>query len=75
MNKEQAIEFEGTVEEAFPNAVFAVRLDNGHEMKAHLGGKLRKNRISILPGDRVVVEMSAYDLTKGRIVYRGKPKK
>ena len=75
MEKEKAIESEGVVEETFPNAVFAVRLDNGHVIKATIGGKLRKNKISILPGDRVTVEISVYDLTKGRITYRGKPKK
>ena len=63
---------EGTVTEAFPNTHFKVKLDNGEEVNAHLAGRLRMYRIKILPGDRVTVELSAYDKTKGRIVYRRK---
>ena len=62
----------GTVQEALPNAVFRVTLDNGHKVLAHISGKMRKNFIRILPGDRVAVELSPYDLTRGRIVYRYK---
>lgn len=64
------IEMEGTVTEALPNAMFRVELDNGHEVLAHISGKLRLNFIRILPGDRVRVELSPYDLTRGRITYR-----
>ena len=64
------IEFEGTIIESLPNAMFRVRLENDHEILAHISGKIRKNFIRILPGDKVRVEMTPYDLTKGRITYR-----
>ena len=64
------IEFEGTILEAMPNAMFRVELENGHEILAHISGKIRKNFIRILPGDKVKVEMTPYDLTSGRITYR-----
>ena len=70
MSKQDMIELEGTVKEAMPNAVFKVELPNGHEILAHISGKLRMNFIKILPGDKVTVEMSPYDLTKGRITWR-----
>ncbi len=70
MPKDQAIEIEGVVTEALPNATFRVKMENGHEVMAHASGKMRKFFIRILPGDRVKVELSPYDLTKGRIVYR-----
>ena len=70
MAKEEAIEVMATVEEALPNAVFRVSLENGHEVLAHISGKMRKHFIRILPGDKVMVELSPYDLTRGRIVYR-----
>ncbi|HHW58207.1 translation initiation factor IF-1 [Thermoanaerobacter thermocopriae] len=72
MAKDDVIEVEGTVIEALPNAMFQVQLDNGHKVLAHVSGKLRMNFIRILPGDRVTVELSPYDLTRGRIVWRGK---
>lgn len=72
MPKQQAIEQEGTVTEALSNAMFRVELDNGHVITAHISGKMRLHYIRILPGDRVRVEMSAYDLTKGRISFRYK---
>ena len=72
MSKEDVIEFEGVVEEVLPNTLFTVRLDNGHAITAHISGRLRINYIKILEGDRVKVEMSPYDLTKGRIVFRYK---
>lgn len=72
MPKEDAIEVEGIVVEPLPNAMFKVELDNGHRVLAHISGKMRKNFIRILRGDRVLVELSTYDLTKGRIVYRFK---
>lgn len=72
MPKEDVIEVEGTVEEALPNAVFKVKLDNGHEVLAHISGKLRQHYIKILPGDRVTMELSPYDLTRGRITWRAK---
>lgn len=72
MAKEDVIEVEGTVVETLPNAMFQVELENGHEILAHVSGKIRMNYIRILPGDRVTVEMSPYDLTKGRITYRFK---
>jgi translation initiation factor IF-1 len=72
MAKEEAIEVEGVVEEALPNAMFRVRLDNGHVVLGHISGKMRKYYIRILPGDRVKVELSPYDLTRGRITYRFK---
>ncbi|MFO7897854.1 MAG: translation initiation factor IF-1 [Planctomycetota bacterium] len=70
MPKEEPIRVEATVKEALPNATFRVELENGHEVLAHVSGKMRKYFIRILPGDRVTLEMSPYDLTKGRIVYR-----
>ena len=72
MAKEEAIEVMATVGEALPNAVFRVELENGHEVLAHISGKMRKHFIRILPGDKVLVELSPYDLTRGRIVYRYK---
>ncbi|MGI6563151.1 MAG: translation initiation factor IF-1 [Clostridia bacterium] len=72
MPKESVIEVKGTVTEALPNAMFRVKLENGHEILAHISGKLRMNYIKILPGDTVTVVLSPYDLTKGRIVWRGK---
>ena len=71
-SKDGAIEIEGTVAEALPNAMFRVELTNGHKILAHISGKMRKNYIRILPADRVIVELSPYDLTRGRIVYRYK---
>ncbi|MBI3892304.1 MAG: translation initiation factor IF-1 [Candidatus Wallbacteria bacterium] len=71
-NKAQKIEVQGKVREALPNALFNVELDNGHMVLAHISGKMRKFYIRILPGDRVTVELSPYDLTRGRIVYRFK---
>ena len=70
--KEDAIQVEGTVVEALPNTQFTVELENGHQVLAHISGKMRMNYIRILPGDRVVVELSAYDLSRGRITYRYK---
>ena len=70
--KEDVIEFEGTVVEALPNACFKVKLPNGHIVTAHISGKLRMNYIWILPGDKVTVEVSIYDPTKGRITWRSK---
>ncbi len=70
--KEQAIEVEGTVVEPLPNAMFRVELKNGHLVLAHISGKMRMNFIRILPGDKVKLEMSPYDLTRGRIIYRYK---
>lgn len=72
MPKSDAIEMEGKVMETLPNARFKVLLDNGHQIVAHISGKMRMFYIKILPGDRVRVELSPYDLTQGRIVYRGK---
>ena len=72
MAKEEAIEVMATVVETMPNAVFRVELENGHEVLAHISGKMRKHFIRILPGDKVLVELSPYDLTRGRIVYRYK---
>ena len=72
MPKEDMIEFEGVVLEALPNAMFSVELPNGHKILAHISGRLRMNYIKILPGDKVTVEMSPYDLTKGRITWRSK---
>ncbi|HEY8363207.1 MAG TPA: translation initiation factor IF-1 [Tissierellaceae bacterium] len=72
MPKNDVIEVEGTVIDALPNAIFKVRLDNGHEVLAHISGKLRMNYIRILPGDKVKVELSPYDLTRGRITWRNK---
>jgi len=70
--KEDAIEVEGTVVEPLPNAMFRVELENGHKVLAHVSGKMRMNFIRILPGDKVKVELSPYDLTRGRITYRFK---
>lgn len=72
MSKDDVIEIEGTVIEKLPNAVFKVELSNGHKITAHISGKLRMNFIKIIPGDKVLVEISPYDLTKGRIVWRDK---
>ncbi len=72
MSKEDVIEIEGTVVESLPNAQFKVELPNGHQILAHISGKLRMNFIRILPGDKVTIEMSPYDLTKGRITWRSK---
>ena len=71
-NSSDVIKIDGKVLEALPNAVFKVQLENGHEVIAHISGKMRKNFIRLVPGDSVVVELSIYDLTKGRIVYRKK---
>lgn len=70
--KEDVITVEGTVVETLPNAMFRVELDNGHRVLAHISGKMRMHFIKILPGDKVSIELSPYDLTRGRIVYRGK---
>ena len=70
--KEEKIEVEGKVIEKLPNAMFQVELENGHQILAHISGKLRMNFIRILPGDKVTIEMSPYDLTKGRIIWRDK---
>ena len=70
MPKEDAIEVEGTVIEPLPNAMFRVELANGHKVLAHISGKMRMHYIKILPGDKVIVELSPYDLSRGRIVYR-----
>jgi translation initiation factor IF-1 len=72
MAKEELLEFPGTVSELLPNATFRVKLENGHEIIAHTAGKMRKNRIRVLVGDKVLVEMTPYDLSKGRITYRFK---
>ena len=72
MAKEDVIEVEGTVTETLPNTNFKVKLENGHQILAHISGKLRMNYIKILPGDKVKVELSPYDLTKGRITWREK---
>ena len=71
MAKQAAIEQDGTIIEALSNAMFRVELENGHVVTAHTAGKLRKNRIRVLQGDNVTVEMTPYDLTKGRIIFRG----
>ena len=70
MSKDDVIEMEGTIQETLPNTMFRVELDNGHTITAHISGRMRKNYIRILTGDRVKVEMTPYDLTKGRITYR-----
>ena len=70
MSKQDIIEVEGVIIDALPNAMFKVELDNGHQVLAHISGKIRVNFIRILPGDRVKLELSPYDLTKGRITYR-----
>ena len=72
MSKQDVIEIEGTAKEALPNAMFQVELPNGHMILAHISGKLRMNFIRILPGDKVTLEMSPYDLTRGRITWRSK---
>ena len=72
MAKEEVIEVEGTVVETLPNAMFKVELENGHQLLAHISGKMRMHFIKILPGDKVSVQMSPYDLNRGRITYRGK---
>ncbi len=72
MPKEDLIEFKGSVTEVLPNAMFRVKLENGHDILAHSAGKMRKNRIRVLAGDTVIVEMTPYDLTKGRIIFREK---
>jgi translation initiation factor IF-1 len=72
MAKDELMEFQGTVKELLPNAMFRVMLDNDHEIIAHTAGKMRKFRIRVLAGDRVTVEMTPYDLTKGRITFRHK---
>ena len=72
MSKNDAIEVDGTVVEALPNAMFRVKLENDHEVLAHISGKMRKFYIRIIPGDKVKLEMSPYDLTRGRITYRAK---
>ncbi len=72
MAKEELLEFPGTVTELLPNATFRVKLENDHEIIAHTAGRMRKNRIRVLAGDKVLVEMTPYDLTKGRITYRYK---
>lgn len=72
MSKNDVIEVEGKVIDALPNAMFQVELENGHKILAHISGKLRMNFIKILPGDKVTIELSPYDLTRGRITWRGK---
>ena len=72
MSKKDFIEFKGVVKELLPNAMFKVKLENDHEILAHSSGKMRKNRIRVLAGDKVTVEMTPYDLTKGRITFRWK---
>ncbi|MCR4907515.1 MAG: translation initiation factor IF-1 [Lachnospiraceae bacterium] len=72
MSKADVIEIEGEVIEKLPNAMFKVELENGHQVLAHISGKLRMNFIRILPGDKVTIELSAYDLSKGRIIWRDK---
>ena len=72
MSKEEAIEVEGKVVEPLPNAMFRVEMDNGHKVLAHVSGKMRMHHIRILPGDKVTMELSPYDLTRGRITYRFK---
>ena len=71
MSKQDLLEFKGVVIDLLPNAMFRVKLENGHTVTAHTAGKLRKNRIRVLQGDNVTVEMTPYDLTKGRIIVRG----
>ena len=71
MSKHDLLEFKGKVTDLLPNAMFRVQLENGHVVTAHTAGKLRKNRIRVLQGDNVTVEMTPYDLTKGRIIFRG----
>ena len=71
MSKQDLLEFKGKVTDLLPNAMFRVKLENGHIVTAHTAGKLRKNRIRVLQGDNVTIEMTPYDLTKGRITFRG----
>ena len=71
MSKQDLLEFKGKVTDLLPNAMFRVQLENGHVVTAHTAGKLRKNRIRVLQGDNVTVELTPYDLTKGRIIFRG----
>ena len=71
MSKQDLLQFKGKVIDLLPNAMFRVKLENGHTVTAHTAGKLRKNRIRVLQGDNVTVEMTPYDLTKGRIIFRG----
>ena len=71
MSKQDLLEFKGKVIDLLPNAMFRVKLENGHTVTAHTAGKLRRNRIRVLQGDNVTVEMTPYDLTKGRIIFRG----
>ena len=71
MSKQDLLEFKGKVMDLLPNVMFRVKLENGHTVTAHTAGKLRKNRIRVLQGDNVTVEMTPYDLTKGRIIFRG----
>ena len=71
MSKQDLLEFKGKVTDLLPNAMFRVKLENGHTVTAHTAGKLRKNRLRVLQGDNVTVEMTPYDLTKGRIIFRG----
>ena len=75
MAKEEAIEVEGTIIEPLPNAMFRVELDNGHRLLAHISGKMRMHFIKILPGDRVTIELSPYDLNRGRVTFRAKTAK
>jgi len=75
MAKEEAIQVEGTILEPLPNAMFRVELENGHKVLAHISGKMRMHYIKILPGDKVTVELSPYDLSRGRVIFRGKGKK
>ncbi|ADH86125.1 MULTISPECIES: translation initiation factor IF-1 [Desulfurivibrio] len=75
MSKEEPITVEGTIIEPLPNAMFRVELDNGHRVLAHISGKMRMHFIKILPGDRVTVELSPYDLTRGRVTFRSKNKR
>lgn len=72
MAKEEAIQVEGIINEPLPNAMFRVELENGHKVLAHISGKMRMHFIKILPGDKVTIELSPYDLSRGRIVFRGK---
>ena len=74
MVKEEAIQVEGTILEPLPNAMFRVELENGHNVLAHISGKMRMHFIKILPGDKVTLELSPYDLSRGRIIFRGKGK-
>ena len=75
MGKDDVIKVEGTILEALPNAMFRVELDNGHVVLAHVSGRMRRNFIRLVPGDRVILELSIYDLTRGRIIYRKKPER